>query len=257
MRENTSTEKSKSSFLPLIIAAGVAVFLLGLVVYIPILIVGLIIIVAAVVKLFKDGAAEKFSGGKEPVEEETYPLESVTNEKLGLWIFLTSEILIFGSLIIAYAYVRVNSGTWPIATETHNVLLGMTNTIILLTSSLAMVLSLSAIKTGNVRGLKIGLGSTFALGTAFLVIKLGFEWPELISKGFTITNGLPGSTYYVLTGLHAIHVAVGLVAVAYLIFRAYKLGFTNTKHVAVENVGLYWHFVDIIWMFLFPLFYLI
>jgi cytochrome c oxidase subunit I+III len=257
MSENTRKEKSTSSYMPLIIATGVAIFLLGLAIYIPVLIAGLIIIVVAVFKMFKDGAAEKFSGTKQTVEEETYPLESITSEKLGLWIFLASEILIFGSLIIAYAYVRVNSGSWPIATETHNVLLGMTNTIILLTSSLAMVLSLYAIRQGNLRGLKIGLGSAFALGITFLLIKLGFEWPELISKGFTITSGLPASTYYVLTGLHAVHVAVGLVAVVYLIFRAYSLGFTSTKHVAVENVGLYWHFVDIVWMFLFPLFYLI
>jgi cytochrome c oxidase subunit I+III len=256
MKDDANTEKSKASYLPLIIAAGIAVFLLGLAIYIPILIAGLVIITAALFKMFKDGASEKFSGSK-GASEETYPLESVTHEKLGLWIFLASEILIFGSLIIAYAYVRVNSGSWPIATQTHNILLGMTNTIILLTSSLAMVLSLYAIRSENVKGLKIGLGSTFALGIAFLSIKLGFEWPELISKGFTINSGLPASTYYVLTGLHAVHVGVGLLAVGYLIFRAYNLGFTSTKHVAVENVGLYWHFVDIVWMFLFPLFYLI
>ena len=95
------------------------------------------------------------------------------------------------------------------------------------------------------------------MGAAFLVIKLGLEWPDLISRGFTINSGMPASVYYSLTGLHAIHVGVGLVAVAYLIFRAYILGFTNKKHVAVENVGLYWHFVDIVWIFLFPLFYLI
>jgi cytochrome c oxidase subunit I+III len=253
---DSTQEKSKGSYLPLIIAAGVAVFLLGLAIYIPILVVGLVIIVAAVFKMFKDGASEKFAGAKE-FEQETYPMDSVTNEKLGMWIFLASEILIFGSLIIAYAYVRVNSGSWPIATQTHNVLLGMTNTIILLTSSLAMVLSLYAIRAGNMKGLKTGLGSTFALGAVFLIIKLGYEWPDLISKGFTINSGLPASTYYVLTGLHALHVAVGLVAVAYLMFRAYNLSFNSTKHMAVENVGLYWHFVDIVWMFLFPLFYLI
>ena len=164
MSDNAHAEKGKSSYMPLIIAVGVAIFLLGLAVYIPILVAGLIIVVAAVVKMFRDGAAEKFAGVKETADEETFPLDSVSNEKLGLWIFLASEILIFGSLIIAYAYVRVNSGSWPIATETHNVLLGMTNTIILLTSSLAMVLSLYAIRQGNVRGLKIGLGSAFALG---------------------------------------------------------------------------------------------
>jgi cytochrome c oxidase subunit I+III len=256
MSDDVNKEKSKGSYMPLIIAAGVAVFLLGLAIYIPIMVAGLVIIAVAVFKMFKDGAAEKFAGTKES-EEETYPLESVSHEKLGLWIFLASEILIFGSLIVAYAYVRVSSGSWPIATQTHNVLLGMTNTIILLTSSLAMVLSLYSIRKGNVKGLKIGLAGAFALGALFLVIKLGFEWPDLISKGFTITSGLPASSYFVLTGLHAVHVAVGLVAVGYLMFRAYSLGFTSTKHVAVENVGLYWHFVDIVWMFLFPLFYLI
>ena len=101
------------------------------------------------------------------------------------------------------------------------------------------------------------MGSTFALGFAFLDIKLGFEWPDLIRNGFTINSGLPASSYYVLTGLHAIHVAVGLVAVGYLMIRTFNGGFTMKKNVAVENVGLYWHFVDIVWMFLFPLFYLI
>lgn len=242
--------------MPLIIAAGAAVFLLGLAIYVPLLIAGLIIIALALLKVFKDGAEEKFAELKESLEEK-YPLESVTKEKLGLWVFLTTEILIFGSLIIAYAYVRVNSGSWPIATQTHNVLIGMTNTIILLTSSLAMILAFYSIKTGNLTGLKIGLGSTFALGFAFLDVKLGFEWPDLIRKGFTINSGLPASTYFVLTGLHAMHVAVGLVAVGYLMIRAFNGGFTSTKHVAIENVGLYWHFVDIVWMFLFPLFYLI
>jgi cytochrome c oxidase subunit I+III len=256
MTTEETNAKEKSSYLPLIIAGGVAIFLLGLAIYIPLLIVGLIIVGASVFKLFKDGAEEKFADNKE-AEEEKFPLDSVPKEKLGLWIFLASEILIFGSLIIAYVYVRINSGSWPVATQTHNVLLGMTNTIILLTSSLAMILALYSIRAGNVKGLKIALGSAFALGLAFLVIKLGFEWPDLISKGFTINSGLPASTYYTLTGLHAVHVAVGMVAIGYLMFRTYQGGFTSTKHVAVENVGLYWHFVDIVWMFLFPLFYLI
>ena len=256
MTKEDTDNKEKSSYLPLIIAGGVAIFLLGLAIYVPLLILGLVIIGTSVFKLFKDGAKEKFADNKE-VAEEKFPLDSVPKEKLGLWIFLASEILIFGSLIIAYVYVRINSGSWPVATQTHNVLLGMTNTIILLTSSLAMILALASIRAGNVKGLKIALGSAFALGLAFLVIKLGIEWPDLISKGFTINSGLPASTYYTLTGLHAVHVAVGMVAIGYLMFRTYQGGFTSTKHVAVENVGLYWHFVDIVWMFLFPLFYLI
>ena len=129
----------------------------------PLLIVGLIIIGASVFKLFTDGAKEKFADNKE-AEEEKFPLDSVPKEKLGMWIFLASEILIFGSLIIAYTYVRINSGSWPIATQTHNVLLGMTNTIILLTSSLAMILALYSIRAGSVKGLKIGLGKRIRLG---------------------------------------------------------------------------------------------
>jgi cytochrome c oxidase subunit I+III len=254
--ENTHYEKSASTYTPLIIAGGVAVFLLGLVIYVPLIIAGLIVVALALLKVFKDGSEEKFAQFKEAVEEK-WPLESVSKEKLGIWIFLASEILIFGSLIIAYAYVRINSGSWPIATQTHNVLLGMTNTIILLTSSLTMILLLYSIKTGNSTGLKIGLGSTFALGFAFLDIKLGFEWPDLIRNGFTVNSGLPASSYYVLTGLHAMHVAIGLVAIGYLVIRAFNGGFTMQKNVAVEGVGLYWHFVDIVWMFLFPLFYLI
>ncbi len=254
--DDANNEKNKSSFVPLILAAGVAVFLLGLVTYVPLLAAGLIIIAAALFKLFKDGASEKFANRKQ-VDEEQYPMESVSHEKLGVWIFLASEILIFGSLIVAYLYVRVSSNSWPIASETHNVLLGMTNTIILLTSSLTMILGLYFIRLGDIRNLKICLGSTFALGCSFLAIKLGFEWPTLIRSGFTINSGLPASSYFVLTGLHAAHVAVGLLGVGYLMFRAYNGGFTSTNHVAVENIGLYWHFVDIVWMILFPLFYLI
>ena len=117
---------------------------------------------------FSKMAQKKNSPTIKEAEEEKFPLDSVPKEKLGLWIFLASEILIFGSLIVAYAYVRINSGSWPIATQTHNVLLGMTNTIILLTSSLAMILALYSIRAGNVKGLKIALGSAFALGFAFL-----------------------------------------------------------------------------------------
>jgi cytochrome c oxidase subunit I+III len=256
MSDKEENTKEKSSYTPIIIAAGAAVSLLGVAVFPPLLIPGLIIIGFALFKFFKDGAEEKYAE-KETENQETFPLENVSKEKLGLWLFLASEILIFGGLIIAYVYVRVNSSSWPDAAQTHNVLLGMTNTIILLTSSLAIVLALYSVKSGNMKGLKIGLASTFALGLLFLIIKFAGEWPELIHNGFTINSGLPASSYYVLTGLHGIHVAAGLVAVGYLMFRTGKSGFTSTKHVAVENIGLYWHFVDIVWMFLFPLFYLI
>ena len=149
-------EERKSTYTPLILAAGVAIVLLGLVIFWPLAVAGGIIVVVALFKLFKDGAEEKFAEFKESVEEK-WPLEFLNKEKLGVWVFLMSEILIFGSLIVAYVYVRLSSSSWPVATQTHNVMLGMTNTIILLTSSLAMVFALYSIRAGNIKGLKIGL----------------------------------------------------------------------------------------------------
>ncbi len=120
-----------------------------------------------------------------------------------------------------------------------------------------MAIAVYSIKQGNVKGLKIGLISTFALGFAFDFIHFGYEWPDLISKGFTFSSSLPASSYFTLTGIHGFHVAAGLIAIAYLITKTYQGGFTATKYTAVESIGLYWAFVDIVWVFLFPLFYLI
>jgi cytochrome c oxidase subunit I+III len=243
--------------MPLLISVGAAIAFLGAAALsVPVFTAGLIIIAAGVAKVLKDNAQEKYVLPEEPTGE-TWPLEKQGKEKIGVWVFLMSEILIFGGLLTAYMYVRLSSPSWPEASQIHDPIIGMVNTIILLTSSLAMVLALYFIRAGNVRGLKIGLTSTLALGAAFLAIKLGFEWPGLLSNGFTLNSGLPASSYYALTGVHAAHVAVGLVAVGYLMLRAFGGGFTQNKHSGVEHVGLYWHFIDIVWMFLFPLFYLI
>jgi cytochrome c oxidase subunit I+III len=254
--EGAYSEKDKNTYIPAIISGATALFMFGLTIFWPLIIAGLALIAVAFLKVFKDGVEEKFSELKESLEEK-FPLENLSKEKLGTWVFLTSEVLVFGCFITAYLYTRLNSPTWPAAAETHDLFFGTVNTIILLTSSLAMIFALHSARTGNSTGLKIALGSSIALGFTFLDLKLGFEWPGLYLKGFTINSGLPASTYFALTGSHAVHVAVGLAAIGYLYLRAQKGGFTPEKHSAVENVGLYWHFVDIVWMFLFPLFYLI
>jgi cytochrome c oxidase subunit I+III len=261
-------KESKSTLMPLLIAAGASILLLGVALYgvfsnlkiaalgfvLPTL--GLIILALGILNVFKEGAQEKFSEATEEVTEK-WPLERSSKEKVGIWVFLTSEILIFGGLLVAYMYVRANSTFWPDPLTTHDTILGMTNTIILLTSSLAMILAFYFVRLGNGTGTKVALASTFGLGFVFLVIKLGFEWPSEIREGFTINSGLPASTYYALTGVHAMHVAIGLIAVSYLMFRAFNNQFTKEKNTAIENVGLYWHFVDIVWMFLFTVFYLV
>ncbi len=250
-------EESKPTYVPVIVAGGSIIFALGLALYLPVTILGFAVLIAATLKLFKDGFTDKFAELKEEAHE-TWPFTSISKEKLGMWIFILSEIIIFGSLIIVYLYVRVTSISWPNDTQLHNLTIGTTNTIVLLTSSLAIILALHAARAGNFRAAKIGLAGTFILGVLFLELKLGFEWPELFDKGFfPVSAGLPASTYYILTGAHAVHVGVGLVAVAYLLLKAQNNKFTSARHSAIENVGLYWHFVDIVWMFLFPLFYLI
>ena len=250
-------DKGKPTYVPAIIAVGGVIFSLGIALYLPVTILGLTVLLAATVKLFKDGISDKFAELKEEAME-TWPFGSVSKDKLGMWIFLLSEIIIFGSLIIVYLYVRVTSAAWPNDTQLHDLAIGTTNTIVLLTSSLAIIIALQAMRAGNFKAAKTGLAATLFLGLVFLWLKLGFEWPNLFAQSFFPTlSGLPASTYYILTGAHAVHVGVGLVAVSYLLLKVQRNKFTVENHSTIENVGLYWHFVDIVWMFLFPLFYLI
>ncbi len=219
------------------------------------MLLGIAIVAVGLAVWFWDHTYDRYAS-REEVGLEKWPLVSLSKEKVGVWVFLASEAVIFGSIIAAYLYVRAGSASWPISYEIHGVPIGALNTIILLTSSFAIIMARDSIKMNNLRGLKIWLFCTFGLGFVFLLIK-GFEWLQLMAKGFIISSGLPASTYYVTTGAHAIHVGVGLVAVLYLMIKAQKGRFSAQQHAAVENIGLYWHFVDIVWMFLFPLFYLI
>ncbi len=253
---SVNEEEEKTSFLPIAISIGVSLFLTGFVLYWPISVVGLLTIGACVIQWFKDDIRDKYAKAKESLGE-SWPFATLSKEKTGLWVFLASEIVIFGSLISSYLFVRSSGSSWPIATEAHDLMIGTTNTLILLTSGLVMTLAYLAIKNGNTRGLKAGLIGTFVLGAAFLTIKLGIEWPQEIAKGFVLTSGLPASTYYTLMGAHALHVGVGLAALSYLIAKAFTGRFSAQSHTSVELIGIYWSFVDVVWMFLFPLFYLI
>ncbi|MGE5638259.1 MAG: cytochrome c oxidase subunit 3 [Chloroflexota bacterium] len=255
MTKENEESKRGNSFMPIVLAGGISILILGVAVFAPLLVVGFIIVLLALLKVFKAGLEEKYSKSEGNLEE--YPLEKVDKEKTGMWVFLVSEILLFGGLLTSYAFIRANSTYWPNALENHNVVIGTINTIVLLTSSLAMILALNSARTGNTTGTKIALASAFILGIVFLGIKLGFEWPDEYRRGFTISSGLPESTYYALVGIHGMHVAIGCVAITYLLIRALKGQFTKTKNTGIENVGLYWHFVDIVWMFLFTIFYLL
>jgi len=187
--------------------------------------------------------------------------------KLGMWLFIFTELLFFGGLFIVYAVMRYKNGTaFGLAAEELDVSIGAINTIILLISSATIAMSITAIQLKKKKLTIILLATTLILALVFLVNKY-FEW------GAKIEHGLyPGSEslhqlghgevlffglYYFMTGLHALHIIIGIVFIAVMIAKVQNEKLNVDRYVQLENAGLYWHLVDIIWIFLFPLFYLI
>ncbi|RJQ20590.1 MAG: cytochrome c oxidase subunit 3 family protein [Nitrospiraceae bacterium] len=187
--------------------------------------------------------------------------------KIGMWIFLFTEMVLFSGLFLLYsAYRSRYPEEFHSAASELNRFMGTFNTVILLTSSLTMALSINSIRTGR-KGMSLLLQSlTSFMGLIFLVNKY-IEWSAKISHG--IYPDSPGlmkygkgeiifyGLYYLLTGIHGLHVLAGIVLIAVMIVLTNKDRVSSGRFVALENTGLYWHFVDIIWVFLFPLFYLI
>lgn len=190
-----------------------------------------------------------------------------TGSKIGMWLFLLSEILLFGGLFILYSTYRYkNPIEFHLAAWELNRVLGTLNTLILLTSSLTMALSIYSIQQGNRKGSVSFLMATIFFGFLFLIIKYA-EWaakighgiypnsPRLLGrgKGEILFYGL----YYSMTGLHGLHVLAGIFVLSVMLFLMMKGKINENRSIPLENSGLYWHLVDIIWIFLFPLFYLI
>lgn len=178
----------------------------------------------------------------------------VPTGKVGVWWFLASEITVFGGFIASYVVVRLGSSGWSEAASHLNFTLALINTFVLLTSSLTMVLAFAAVEKGNPKGLRTFLWLTILLGLVFLVIK-AFEYGGEIAAGFTPSAGIFWSFYYGMTGLHALHVLGGIVVNLVLLVAALRDTLKPNEH-RVELAGLYWHFVDIVWIFIFPLLYL-
>jgi len=187
--------------------------------------------------------------------------------RLGMWIFLFTEMLLFAGLFLLYSVFRTKySPEFHISSGELSRTAGTVNTIILLTSSLTMALSISVIKTGRRNMSLLFQSLTASLGVLFLVNKY-FEWgakfqhgifpnsPELLQrgKGETIFYGL----YYLLTGLHGLHVLAGVILLTIMFIMTVKNRISREEYIRLENSGLYWHMVDVIWVYLFPVFYLI
>ena len=187
--------------------------------------------------------------------------------RLGMWLFLFTELMLFGGMFIAYSVYRYTyQAEFHLAAKELNTLMGTFNTIILLTSSLTMVLAIAAIQN-NKRTLSIFFQLvTVAFALGFLVNKF-FEWSVKFHHGLypgseTLLERGNGQVlffglYYVMTGLHGLHIVIGMALIAYMTVGTIKGRITSTNYVRLESAGLYWHLVDVIWIFLFPLFYLI
>jgi heme/copper-type cytochrome/quinol oxidase subunit 3 len=193
-----------------------------------------------------------------PYTIETRPDTGLTNPKLGIWLFLASEVMLFGSLFSSYVLLRAGSEFWPVQSSILNIPLATLNTIILISSSVTMVLSWAALKMNNLSKFRTYMGLTFLCGVGFMIVK-GFEYGTKFEHGlYPSTNNFIG-IYFLLTGLHGLHVLGGMIVNGYLwgpgakLFRTEPEKFTNR----VEVAGLYWHFVDLVWIFLFPVLYLL
>ena len=186
------------------------------------------------------------------IRSEAQALPGILPGKVGMWWFLASEIVMFGGLIASYIVFRIGAGGWLDERAHTNLLIGTINTLILLTSSMTMVQAFAAGQRGDRPGVRRHLGWTILQGLLFLVIK-GIEYSKELALGFTPATAPFWSFYYGMTGLHALHVLAGVVVNATLFVQARK-GLEH--HHRVELGGLYWHFVDIVWIFLFPLIYI-
>jgi cytochrome c oxidase subunit 3 len=183
------------------------------------------------------------------LEESPYAIPS---RKLTMWLFIISDAVTFGALLFAYGYIRVSAANWVRPFETGSVVNVILMTVVLITSSLTMLGAADASKDGDKAKAMRFLYSTMALGAVFAALHLR-EWFELFGRHITLSSGLFGQTFFAITGLHLLHVISGVIAML-VIGAKYSSGRLTPGH--VESMGLYWHFVDLVWMFVVPLVYL-
>ena len=261
---STETHGGHTSTRPFTLGLGVTIFFLGAPFYpsaagLATMVAGALVVLYTFFSWAKDDLRSKFSIPDEG--EERWPFAALPKVKLGMWLFLSSEVILFGTFIGAYTFIRTSVAGWPLASTIHNIPLGTANTLILISSGFTMAMAVLSIRKGDQRALLRWLAVTFVLGSVFMGIKLS-EWTDLASTGFTIASPnslyqLAASAYYFLVGLHGAHVTAGLIVMVYLMKKTAAGVYTKDSHGAIENFGLYWAFVDIVWCFLFPLFYLL
>ena len=197
-----------------------------------------------------------------PYDNENHPVTGVYNAKLGIWLFLASEVLFFGAFFSTYILLRIGAGgvagAWPYGADFLNVPLATINTVILISSSLTMVMAWASLKLGRFSKFQIYFAATILLALAFLVIK-GFEYGEEFAHDRYPATSTFFAIYFTMTGVHGLHILLGVVVNVYHLFSAKAIYAESPDKMVnrIEIAGLYWHFVDLVWIFLFPVLYLL
>lgn len=193
-----------------------------------------------------------------PYTATIHPETGIYNAKAGVWLFLASEVMLFGALFTSYILLRVGAVEWPHGYDLLNVPLATFNTVVLISSSVTMVMSWASLMMKDLRKYKLYMGSTIALGLIFLIVK-AFEYGAKFSTGIYPAESTFYATYFTLTGLHGLHVLGGIIVNTYFWGPGSKMWKTEPQRFTnrVEVAGLYWHFVDLVWIFLFPSLYLL
>jgi len=193
----------------------------------------------------------------DPSAGHTDPRVAFEAAKLGLWTFLATEVLLFGALFTAYAVFRAK---YPALFHSEhlklNRVLGTLNTVVLITSSLTVVLGVDAIRRGKARLLERYYAVTIVLGAVFLCVKY-IEWTGEFHHGRYPDSNIFFSLYFMMTGLHGIHVILGMGVLAYVVVLSRRGRFSGEYHTPAEVAGLYWHFVDLVWIMVFTFMYLL
>jgi cytochrome c oxidase subunit III len=199
------------------------------------------------------------------LDRRPMPGLGVYNLKLGMWVFLLSEVMFFTSLIGSYIILRfAHPDQFAAPGEVLNVPLTAINTFVLICSSVTMVKAFAAVEQGNMKGLQNWLLATIILGSAFVGVQV-YEYIHLFNDGFvpdaaayTAGGGvLYGSTFYLMTGFHGLHVTIGVLCLIFVWIKAMRGAYSPSNVGGVEIMGLYWHFVDLVWIVLFTIVYLI
>ncbi len=199
-----------------------------------------------------------------PYTVKPHPVTGVYSGKLGTWLFLASEVMLFGALFSSYVLLRVGApATGPAAWPSHAATelswkIGGFNTLVLIISSVTMVMAWASLKMNNLAKARMYLGITVGLALVFIIVKLLLEYIPKFQAHHTPSHSNFFALYFTLTGLHALHIIGGIIVITYFIFPGSSLWKKDPEYYTnrIECTGLYWHFVDLVWIFLFPVLYL-